>query len=99
MLKYFLEIKNRIFLLVLNCLSTLVICCFYKETLLFLIVQSNTSITKINNDNLSLFYFIFTNVTEVFLVYIQLTLFLCFQFFFIYLIYQCFTFLNLGMFK
>lgn len=96
MLKYFLEIKNRVFLLVVTCLSTLFICYLYKETVLFLLVKPNSFIIS---NNLAIFYFIFTNVTEIFLVYIQLIQFVCFQVFFLYLIYHCFTFLNLAMFK
>jgi sec-independent protein translocase protein TatC len=92
MFKYILEIKNRLFLLLFTCTSTLIICYLYKETLIFLLVKSNTSFTNS-------FYFIFTNVTEVFSVCIQLVTFLSFQIFFIYVIYHIFTFLNLAMFK
>lgn len=95
MLKYFLEIKNRLFLLLFTWLSTLFICYLYKETLLFLLVQPNRFMTSSSIK----FYFIFTNVTEIFSVYIQLITFLCFQIFFLYFIYHCFIFLNLAMFK
>jgi sec-independent protein translocase protein TatC len=95
MLKYFLEIKNRLLLLLVTWLSTIFVCYTYKETLLFLLIQSNGF--SINNS--IMFYFIFTNVTEIFSVYIQLITFLCFQVFFWYLIYHCFNFLSLAMFK
>ena len=79
MLKYFLEVKNRLLLLILTCLSTLFVCYLYKETVLFLLVQPNSFMT---NSNSKMFYFIFTNVTEIFSVYIQLIKFVCFQVFF-----------------
>jgi len=93
MIKYFLEIKNRILLLFLTWLASLFICYLHKETLLFLITQPNKIIT--NNG----FYFIFTNVTEIFSVYIQLITFVGFQLLFFYLIYHLFSFLSLAMFK
>jgi len=95
MLKYFLEIKNRLLLLLITWLSTLFVCYTHKETLLFLLIQSN----EFTINSSIMFYFIFTNVTEIFSVYIQLITFLCFQIFFLYLIYHCFNFLSLAMFK
>jgi hypothetical protein len=74
MFKYILEIKNRLFLLLFTCVSTLVICYLYKETLIFLLVKSNIFFS--NN-----FYFIFTNVTEIFSVYIQYMLYIMDLFF------------------
>lgn len=96
MLKYFLEIKNRFFLLIFTCISTLFVCYLYKETLLFLLVKSNKFF---NISSSTKFYFIFTNVTEIFLVYIQLITFLSFQVFFVFFIHHSFTFLKLAMFR
>lgn len=95
MIKYFLEIKNRFLLLLFTCVSFLFICYLHKETLLFLIIQPN----KLTTSNSNSFYFIFTNVTEIFSVYIQLITFLCLQIFFLYFIYHFFSFLSLAMFK
>lgn len=94
MFKYVLEIKNRLILLLFTCISTLVICYLYKETLIFLLVISN----KFFN-NLNLSYFMFTNVTEIFAVYVKLITFLSFQVLVIYVIYHIFIFLSLAMFK
>jgi sec-independent protein translocase protein TatC len=97
MIKYFVEIKNRIFLLLITIFSTLLISYSYKETLLFLIVQPERLIFK--SGNLTAFYFIFTNVTEILSVYIQLITFLGFQTCFLYTIYHCSVFLSPAMFK
>lgn len=91
MSKYILEIKNRLCLLAVTCLSTMVISYFYKEILLFLLTQSFVN-------NLS-FYFIFTDVTEIFSVYLQLIIFLSVQTTFLYLLYHLFVFLSPAFFK
>lgn len=98
MLKYLLEIKNRLLLLFFSWVSTLFVIYFYKEILLFLIVQPK-NFAICSNTNFTSVYFIFTNVTEIFLVYMKLITFLSFQVFFLHLAYHCFTFLNLAMFK
>lgn len=96
MFKYFLEIKNRLFLLILTFTSTVLICYLYKEVILFLFFKPNNFFFT---SNLNTFYYIFTSVTEVFSVYIQLITFISYQVFLIYFIYHSFTFLSLAMFK
>jgi len=88
--KYFLEIKNRLFLLAMTWFSTLVIAYFYKETILFNILNPN---------HFNLFYFISTNVTEILLVYIDVIFFLGHQTLYLYLIYHNFIFLIPAFFK
>jgi len=97
MIKYFLEIKNRIVLLLITILSTLLISYLYKETLLFLITQPERIMFK--NSSYSAFYFIFTNVTEILSVYVQLVTFIGFQAFFLFIFYHCFVFFSPAMFK
>jgi sec-independent protein translocase protein TatC len=94
--KYLLELKNRFILLVTTCVSVISISYFYKEILLFLIIEPDV----LNNFNftLQLDYFIFTDVLEVFSVYIQLILFLNLQILFLYFLYHCFVFLIPGLF-
>lgn len=92
---YILEIKNRLVLTFLTWITMIVVGYLYKETLLFLILQPN----KLFESNTDAFYFIFTNVTEIFSVYIQLILFLSTQIVFIYFIYHCFIFLSLALFS
>jgi sec-independent protein translocase protein TatC len=94
MVTYISEIKNRLALLFLTWCSIILIGYFYKEILLFLFIESEI----IKNDELRIYYFIFTDVTEVFSVYIELILFISFQIFCIYLFYHGFTFLSHGLF-
>ena len=96
MLKYFLEIKNRLILLLITWISTILISYFYKETLLFIIIQPNLFINI--NEHLDFFYFIFTDVTEVLSVYLKLVMFLSFQTLYIYITYHLFVFLSSAFF-
>src|SRR6478672_4876203 len=95
MIIYALEIKNRLILTFLTWLSLIIVSYLYKETLLFLVLQPN----KLFESSANSFYFIFTNVTEIFSVYVQLAFFLSTQIGFIYFIYHCFNFLNLALFS
>ena len=94
---YLLEIRNRLILTFLTWLSIVIVSYLYKETLLFLLLQPN-KLLESGKDPYS-FYFIFTNVTEIFSVYIQLIIFLSTQIVFIYLLYHCFSFLSLAFFN
>jgi sec-independent protein translocase protein TatC len=100
MFNYLKEIKNRIFLLLINLVVSLIVFYLYKEILLFLILDPFIivlSTFSINKDFYN--YFIFTNITEVFLVYFDLLFFLVFQFFVISIIYHLYSFLSFAMFK
>jgi hypothetical protein len=66
---YFSEIKNRIILLLLTWISTFYICYTYKEILLFVFIKPSLILSKLNN-----LYFITTNITEIFITYINLYL-------------------------
>src|SRR6476620_2686894 len=91
---YLLEIRNRLILICLTWLSIAIVSYSYKETLLFIIVQPNKFFESDAD-----FYFIFTNVTEIFSAYVQLTIFLSIQIVFVYFIYHCFNFLSLAFFN
>lgn len=97
MIKYFLEIKNRTLLIITTIFAMILVSYLYKETLLFIIIQPERLVFK--NNSYSAFYFIFTNVTEILSVYIQLITFLSFQFFLLFVIYHCFVFFSPAMFK
>ena len=88
--KYLLEIKNRLLLLGVTWFSTLGIAYFYKETVLFDILNQN---------NLTENYFIFTNVTEILMVYLDVIFFFGYQTLYLYLIYHSFIFLTPAFFK
>jgi len=92
MKKYFIELKNRAFFIFFNSIVNLSVIYFYKEIVLFLIVQSN-------NTDLSFFYFIFTDVTEILQIYFKMLIFLNFQIFILTLIYHIFLFLSPALFQ
>jgi sec-independent protein translocase protein TatC len=79
---------------VFSCLTLVFISYLYKETLLFLVIIP----IKTSNTNY-LSYFIFTNIAEVFLVYIRLISFLAAQFGFFIFLYQSLVFLTPALFK
>lgn len=83
--KYLIEIKNRSVLLFLTYFFTIFTSYYYKEILLFLII-------KFTYKKNYLLYFIFTDVTEIFSVYIKLFFFLSFQTTLLLTIYHFFIF-------
>lgn len=95
-MKYLLEIKNRLALLVVAWLSTWLISYYYKETLLFVLVQQYTATGIKESMNIS--YFIFTDVTEILSVYLNLIMFLSFQVFYVCLLYHFFLFISPALF-
>lgn len=95
-MQYLLEIKNRLTLLFIAWLSTVFIIYIYKETLLFIIVQPYTSISIKESMNIS--YFIFTDVTEILSVYLNLVMFLSLQILYAYIAYHFFLFLSPALF-
>ena len=88
---YYLEIKNRIVLLLFTWVSLLIICYHFKEPLLFAFLSSNKYY-----DNIP--YFIFTNVDEVFYVYLSLIFFIANQITFVIALYHGLMFLTLGLY-
>ena len=88
---YYIEIKNRILLLLFTWASLLVVCYYFKEPLLFTLVNSNKYYNNVP-------YFIFTNVDEVFYVYLRVVFFIANQFTFIVLLYHVLIFLALGLY-
>lgn len=93
--KYYLEIKNRFILLVLTWISTVFVSYIYKETLLFLCL---IKVDLFNHNNV-IFYFIFTDVKEVFSVYIKLVFFVGNQVLVFYLIFHSLAFIALGLYQ
>ena len=89
---YYLEIRNRILLLLFAWASLLIICYHFKESLLFLLINSN----KYYNNTP---HFIFTNVDEIFYVYLRLVFFITNQFTLILALYHGLMFLALGLYQ
>ena len=92
--KYVLEIKTRIFLVTVSWLLTAMVCYYHKETLLFLLIKSNTKLYCMAS-----FYFITTNLTEVFTVYLRLSYFVSTHFTVFVLLYHCLMFFAPALFK
>lgn len=97
MSKYLLELKNRFILLFLSWVSVIFVSYFYKETLLFLFIEPDYLFITFNIKS-PFSYFIFTDIFEIFSVYIQLILFVSLQVLFIFLLYHFFVFLIPGLF-
>ena len=93
-MRYILEIKTRLSLIFISWCFTLFICYFYKETLLFLFIKTNSIIY-----NLETFYFISTNLTDLFNFYFKLAYFVSIQISFIIFIYHFFIFISPSLFN
>lgn len=91
---YYLEIKNRCLLLSLTWISIIFVSYFYKEVLLFVCIKPS-----ILCNASAIFYFIFTDVKEIFSVYMTLILFLGNQILMFYSAYHALSFVSLGLYK
>jgi sec-independent protein translocase protein TatC len=93
---YYVEIKNRLLLLGLAWVSVVLVSYIFKEVLLFLITKQNSDFVSYTEE---IFYFIFTEVTEIFYAYIMLIFFFGTQTFFLYFFYHILIFISLGLYK
>ena len=84
---YIVEIKNRIFLILLAWIFLILVSYCYKETILFIVVKPNLSSSQV-------FYFITINITDTIYVYLQLTYFVSFQLTCFFTMYHLFKFLT-----
>jgi sec-independent protein translocase protein TatC len=94
--KYLSEAKNRCTLLIFTWLSCFLVAYFYKETLLFIFVQPQMY-HDIGSCSTA-FYFIFTDVTEIFSVYIKLITFISTQLTLFYTLHPLFAFFSPAMY-
>lgn len=97
MIKYFLEIKNRVTLIAITLLFSLFVSYSYKEILIFLFIKPNKTVNM--DFDLPVFYFIFTDLTEVFSIYLKIISFINIQVTILYIIYHCFIFFSPALFK
>ena len=93
---YFLEIKNRILLLVLAVLSVVLVSYVYKEILLFKIMYNNVFSLTLNSES---YYFIFTDATEIISGYVTIVLFFSNQILVLYSVYHILFFISPGLYK
>jgi sec-independent protein translocase protein TatC len=96
--KYYTEIKNRLFLLLVSWLLCFNVCYYHKEIILFVLINSNSSFLEFSSVN-NKPYFIITNITEVFYVYFEIIVFVSNQVAVFILIYQGFMFLSSGLYQ
>lgn len=94
MKKYLLEVKNRFLLSLIAILSSLFVSYLCKDVLLFSLVKPYDVETSLSFD-----YFIFTNVTDLVLIYLKLIYFFISQITFLIFIYHLFVFLNTAFSK
>ncbi len=87
--------KNRLSLTLFSWMFCFNSCYYYKETVLFVLVNSSNSFLELTGKP----YFIVTNVTEIFYVYFELTLFVSNQTAVVILVHQIFMFLSLGLYR
>lgn len=92
---YLLELKYRISLILISWFSIIFVCYFYKEILLFLFVSFSNYASLSESKP----YFIFTDVTEIFSVYIQLTFFIANQIILAQLFYNILIFLSTSLYE
>lgn len=71
-----IEIKSRLTFIVIGILCTFFLCYYFKQTLLYLCTKPIISLKQ----NPNFFYFIFTDIVEVFLTYWLILRFFCFHF-------------------
>ena len=97
--KYYLEIQNRIILLFLTWLFTLFTCYLYKEAILFFILNFTHFFHSTFENQTTFNYFIFTDVTEVFYVYMNLIIFISNQTVLFSFFYHFLMFLSPSLYK
>lgn len=91
---YLLEIKYRVVFSFITWCFLAINCYFFKETLLYIFIKLNS----VHHSNF-IDYFLITNVTEVFITYLQLVYFLTNRITTIFICYQCFVFFSTGFYK
>lgn len=98
--KYYFELKNRFFLLTLTWISVILVSYCFKEVLLFTITKPSIYLSFSTDTNKGeIIYFIFTDVIEVFLVYISLIFFIGNQIGSLFILYHSLFFIALGLYK
>lgn len=90
--KYYLEIRNRFLLLSLTWATTVLVGYLYKEVLLFICIKP----CIFNN---FIFYFVFTDIKEVFSVYLKIVFFFSNQISIFYFMFHVLSFISLGLYN
>ena len=91
---YYLELKNRLFLIALTWVSVSATCYTYKDLLVFTIVDNTYYAGFLKNNP----YFIFSDVTDLFSAYLALIFFISIQVCFFIFLYHSLVFLSPGLY-
>ncbi len=91
--KYLSEIKYRTFFSIIAWFFTMIVCYYFKETLLFLVLKPSLSFVKNSS-----FFFLTTNIAEVFMTYLQLCYFISNQIIVLFLLYHIFIYIANGLY-
>jgi len=94
MYKYFLEIKNRLTLVLICWFLSAAVSYYYKKFIIFLFSKSIISVFKHHS-----FYFITTNVTDIFTVALKISYFTATQITVLYGMYHIIIFLSPALYK
>jgi len=92
-MNHFKELQNRFFLIILCWVSIFLIVYSYKEIILLEFIKPT-----VHKSNMVLNNFIFTNVTELFNFYLELSIFLSNQIVTFYTFYHIFLFVVPGLY-
>ena len=90
---YYKEIKNRILLITLSWIYSILICYNYVDTLIYVYIKPSQN--YIDKKNI---YFIYTNISELFYTYINLIMYSVNLVLIVYIIYQIFYFIKPGLY-
>jgi len=94
MSKYLVEMKNRMFILTFAWLISLCTCYLYKEVILYIILKPSLLESTANTR-----YFIYTNLTELFSTYLDVTFFVSNHVLLLLFIFQIYCFLKPSLYK
>ena len=94
-MNFFLELKNRLILVLFSVLFTTLSATIYKE---FLLYSITLPIIKSQNDITNI-YFIYTNLTDIFDAYLKMFILIGFQSSIVVSSYQIFGFLTPALYK
>ena len=96
-MNFFLELKNRLLLVILSIIFTIVVAVTYKE---FLVFSTTIPIIKSKSHmNIASIYFIYTTLTDIFDAYVAIILFIAFHSYIIIGLYQICSFLMPALYK
>ena len=93
--RYYLEAKNRFFLIFLTWFSVSIVCYYYNKILIFFLIDQINYIGLSESNP----YFIFSDVTDVFYVTFNLVFFISNQICFLLFVYHILLFFSSGLYR